>query len=149
MEETTITVRIPSNLKEYVEAACEVRGMTLTGFIRDVLREHAGPRARTYELPGFTQQFAQFREETKGKQILLLAIDSTGHRELFQGRVDENQSSPTLITLKGLGPRSTTPTIPVLSRDIVAWYSEQPGLINQLAQTLEKFGWRPAAGTGW
>jgi len=139
MEESTITVRIPSDLKDYVEAACEVRGMTLTGFIRDVLREHAAPRARTYELPGFTQQFAQFREETAGKEILLLVIDSAGHHLVFQGTADENQSSPALVTLR---PETT-----VLARDIVGWYSApQQGLINKLAIALQRFGWVPAMG---
>jgi len=63
MPETTITVRLPDDLKDLVELACSSRGMTLTAFVREALMDKLAPSTRSFQLPAFTDAFASILAE--------------------------------------------------------------------------------------
>jgi hypothetical protein len=141
MTEATITVRIPQDLKDAVDAACKIDGMTLSGFVRNALQDKLAPSARVYELPGLSQQAAQFFASLQmGAEILLLLVDRQGRRFYAHGNYLSQFSSDTLIIYAPIGRRESAPA---LRRDVVAWFTGTNSSIMGLIQTLARAGWQP------
>src|SRR5258708_4986831 len=112
MTEATITVRIPQNLKDTVEAACEIEGMTLSGFVRNALQDKLAPSTRVYELPGLSQQAGLFFAGLhQGAEILLLLVDRQGRRFYAHGHYLPQFSSDTLVLYVPVGTRESTPAL--------------------------------------
>ena len=137
MREATITVRSPEALKCAVDAACELRGMTLTGFVRSALQDVLTPPARVYELPGLSHQFSDFLSAVGTQQVLLLVVDPQGHRQLVSGHPQPDYSNESLVSIV----TSSMKTVPVLRRDVAGWYCGESSKIAALVQTLSVFGW--------
>jgi hypothetical protein len=140
MQDVAITVRIPSTLKDAVDAHCASRGVTLTRVVRDALEGLVAPSPeRVFELPGMSDAFTKFIREHSNQRRVLLLVASTQGRAHVEGKIDGNLSNESMVTLNPPGRRGL---IPLLRRDVVGWF-EAGDASDELTRVLDRSGWRP------
>jgi hypothetical protein len=139
MAEVAITIRIPEELKDTVDAYATARGLSQAAAVRLALQHFVAPRTeRVYELPGMSSAFTAFLEDPANEWALLL-VDTGARRFQVEGRVQRMLVNESVVSLIIRG--DSRPTA-FLRRDVVAWF---PGddRSNQLAMSLLRHGWEP------
>lgn len=135
----TITIRVPSSLKDTVEETAGSRGVTLTTFVRQALQDAIAPRGRIFERPGLTEKFDDFIKETRMEPVVVLVASDSGRDRFFvEGKIDKNFTGEAVVTIAGKGDQRW-----VLPRaDVVAWFKpETAALLNKMAMALTRQGW--------
>jgi len=140
-ETVTVTFRIPELLKSLVEQYAAARGDSLTSVLRSALEDAVAPKTRVYELPGFSSQFDGFIEKAERRAVMLLVIDSNGYRYFFRGHIDRNKTNTSLVTLEYRSKERV-----ILRRDVVGWFLNVPGVMNELSMRLVEQGWASRLG---
>lgn len=146
MEDETITVRIPADLKHAIMTLADSRGMTLTGVVKQGLNDQLAASGRAHILPGLDAKFDTFLTELGGEgfrpEVVLLVVDQGSHRALYRGRIDPNLSRGSLVAIRMRGKSESRI---LLRRDIAGWTDGVPAVLDEVAAFFIDQGWFPVS----
>jgi hypothetical protein len=139
-DDVTITVRIPSRLKDSVQAAIAARGMTLAGWVRKSLEDSLRLPYVVWQIPGLDPSFDRFMDAVRQRQlpkVLIMVDDRGGNRAVYRGYLNFQMSSDSVI---GIRFETNGGTV-LLRRDIVGWLDCEGRPVDDILSALRSLGW--------